>query len=183
MQRFAVLALFSIAALACESKKDPPGSVEAKSADSASAAPTIASAAAPAASATAKPAGPAAASFAGKYESKASSLYLPDTKEMKNVKWRGDESSEGLGAGELNISIAADGTVSGEASGPLGAMVVNGHADGDHVAATLTRKSEDGGFTGTLLGDRKGDALSGEMNLTRHDASVLRVATFQLAAK
>lgn len=183
MHRLA-LSFVLVGLFACD-KADPPGAAATPSAPSAplAAAAPATPASAPIAAASSASNATATGSFSGKYESKASQLYLPDTKEMKNVKWRGDESPDGLGAGTLSLSIAADGTVTGESTGPLGAMLVNGHAEGDQVTASLLRKSEDAGFTGTLHATRKGGALTGEMSLTRYDASVLRVATFELAAK
>lgn len=183
MHRLA-LSLVLVGLFACD-KADPPGSTTTTTTAPSASVAAAASAPAPSASGAVASASKAATAgaFSGKYEAKASELYLPDTKEMKNVKWRGDESPDGLGAGTLSLSIAADGTVTGESTGPLGAMLVNGHADGDQIAASLLRKSDDGGFTGTLHATQKAGALSGEMSLTRHDASVLRVATFELAAK
>lgn len=191
MHRLALVS--AVVFLAACSKSDPPGSqstattgsvaTTASAAPHASSAPAVASAA-PAAAPAAAGASATAGSFAGKYTAKASSLYLPDTKEMQRVKWRGDESTEGLGAGELTLTIAADGSVQGESTGPLGAMVLVGQAQGDTLAATLQRKTAtDGGFTGTLHAKKNGAGYAGEMNLSRHDASVLRTATFELASK
>lgn len=167
--------------LACDKDKaDPTGEPKPTTTASTPAdAPPAASSAAEAKSDDAKGTG----SFSGKFEAKASELYLPDTKEMAR-KWRTDESDEGLGPGELTLSIADDGTVTGTVSGALGALILNGHAEGDIVTATLTRAKDDhDGYTGTLQATRKGAQLEGEMNLTRYNANTLRRATFTLDAK
>lgn len=181
------LVLVSALALVACSKSDPPAPQSTTPASSAAAPAGSAPAAAPSAASSAATGAAAPASagaFAGKYETKASTLYLPDTKEMQRVKWRGDESSEGLGAGDLSLTIEPDGSVHGEATGALGAMRVVGQAEGDSLAASLQRKTpNEPGFTGTLHAVKKDGALVGEMNVTSHDASVLRTGTFQLAAQ
>lgn len=170
-----------LCAVAC-TKADPPGST---STTASSAAPaTSAPAAAQVSAATAAAAAPATAgAFAGTYDAKASTLYLPDTPEMKKVKWRGDEATTGLGAGELSLTIDADGRVHGECKGALGTLGIEGRAEGDRVAATLRPKDTESGFTGTLEATKKSSVMTGQMNLTDYNAGVLRVATFELASK
>ena len=179
MQRVSILVLV-VYTCAC-TRADPPGNKNPVAV--ASAVPVASASVASPPPVASAPAGSAAA-FAGKYDSKAGTLYLPDSPEMKRVKWRGDESKDGLGPGELTLDIDADGRVHGEASGALGAMIVEGHAEGDHVGASLRRKDPtDGGFTGTLEGTRNAGTLGGELQVTGFDASVFRVAKFQLTGK
>ena len=196
MQRLAFLAVFAL--LAGCTKADPPGGQGTGTAASgapssapvavgtasAPAAPASAPVAVGAAAAPAAGGAVAAGSFAGTYDAKASTLYLPDTKEMQRVKWRGDETTDALGAGKLTLTVAADGTVQGESTGPLGALVIVGQAQGDTLGATLQPKTPtEGGYTGTLHAKKSATGYAGEIHLTRHDASVLRTATFELTAK
>ena len=175
--------LLAVCTLAC-TKTDPPGTQTTASSSTATtpaSAPVAQASAAPSATA---PAPAAAGAFAGTYDAKASTLYLPDTPEMKKVKWRGEEVTEGLGAGDLSLTIDPDGRVHGESTGALGAMIIEGHAEGDLVAATLRRKTPaDGGFTGTLEATKKNGALDGVLHVTGYDASVFREAAFKLPTK
>lgn len=116
--------------------------------------------------------------FKGAFEAKATELYMPDTDALKK-RWRGEESKDGLGAGEVTVVIAADGTVSGTATGPLGTLTLNGFAEGEQIAAALSPENEQG-FTGTLVAIPSGAELNGEMNLTRFNADTLRQASFKL---
>jgi hypothetical protein len=184
MRRISPVLLLSSWALCACSKADPPGGTS-TAASTTSAAVAQASAAPVASAAPAAAAAPVAAgSFGGKYDSKAGALYLPDTPDMKKVKWRGDEATTGLGAGDLSVTIDADGRVHGESKGVLGALVIEGQVQGDHVAATLRpTKADDGAFTGVLEGTLKGSAISGTLHMADYNAGVLRDATFQLTGK
>lgn len=122
--------------------------------------------------------------FKGSYDAKASELHLPDTPAMKKVKWRGDEATDGLGAGELSLTIEPDGRVHGESTGALGAMLIEGHTEGDKLGASLLRKTPtDLGFTGTLEATTKDGTLEGVLHVSGYNAGVLREASFKLTAK
>lgn len=126
----------------------------------------------------------AAGSFTGSYESKPGSLYVPDHEDYKSVKWRGEESQEGLGKGTFTLEIDADGSLHGEGEGPLGAFLIIGRLEGERLGGTITRKNPaDYGFTGMLSGTRKDGGFSGTFNVARGDASVLRTGSFTLTAK
>jgi hypothetical protein len=125
---------------------------------------------------------PATASWTGKYTSSPGSITVPDGGEWSYVKWRGDESKDGLGEGTLALEITGN-QVTGTLEGPLGPATVRGMVDGTAVTATIERKTaSDKGFSGTLLGTL-GATLEGSMNLSVHDAHIIRVAKFSLARK
>lgn len=173
-----LVAAAAVLALAC-TKADPPGGTDTSS----SAAPPRAAVVAPQASAPGAAPVVSTGVWTGTYQAKASTLYLPDTPEMKRVKWRGDEATAGLGAGDLSLTFDPDGRVHGESKGALGTLAVEGRVDGERVAATLRPMNAEDGFTGTLEGTKKGNALGGLMNLTDYNAGLLRAATFALTAK
>jgi hypothetical protein len=112
----------------------------------------------------------------------AGTITVPDGGEWSYVKWRGDESKDGLGEGTLALEITGN-QVTGTLEGPLGPATVRGMVDGTAVTATIERKTaSDKGFSGTLLGTL-GATLEGSMNLSVHDAHIIRVAKFSLARK
>jgi hypothetical protein len=123
---------------------------------------------------------PAKAAWSGKYTSVAGTITVPDGGEWSYVKWRGDESKDGLGEGALALEINGN-MVSGTLDGPLGPATVSGIVDGTQVSAKIERKTpSDKGFSGTLVGTL-GATLEGTMHLSVHDAHIIRVAKFSLA--
>jgi hypothetical protein len=112
--------------------------------------------------------------------SEASAMYVPDGGEWSGVKYRGDDASDGLGAGTISITVsAASGRVEGSLDGALGAMTVSGFVTDGDLTATLSRKNEgDNGFYGTLLGKIDGASTTGTMHLSLANANVIRRAKF-----
>ncbi len=161
-------------AVAC-SKPDTKGATP-----TASASPSASGSAAGSASASTEP---KVTRMNGKYTSSAGTIFVPDGGEWAGTKWRGDESKEGLGDGEISIEITG-GTVHGSIGGPLGPAMLEGSVTGDHFAAHIARHDpKDDGFTGTLEGTLAGTSAKGTMRLARAHADVIREATFEVASK
>jgi hypothetical protein len=175
-------------------KKDEPA--DAQAAGSASASPyaqanaTVASggeagtAGEGGAAGAAKGSSGAGASFHGKYTLKPSTMYIPDDKDWKGVKFKNDESKH-VGDGDITIDIDPSGRVSGSSEGgALGAAIIDGSRDGADVTATIRRKDPaDEGLMGTLVGKIAGDKLEGTMRLSDANASSVREASFAIAKK
>ena len=129
-------------------------------------------------------AAPAKISWSGKYTSTPGTITVPDGGEWSYVKWRGDESKDGLGEGALALEIVRN-VVTGTLDGPLGPATVSGILDGTQVSAKIDRKTPgDNGFTGTLVGTLVGTpaaTLEGTMHLSVHDAHIIREAKLSLA--
>lgn len=143
--------------------------------------PASTDAAAASAAPSAKPE-PKVTRWSGKYTSTAGTIFVPDGGEWAHTKWRGDESSEGLGKGELSLE-ADEGAVHGSLGGPLGPALLTGIVNGDQVTAHIARKDpHDGGFTGTLEGTVAGGSVKGTMHLSRATGDVIREASFELAS-
>lgn len=135
---------------------------------------------APSASGSGTGTGTAVASWTGKYASTPGTLFVPDGGEWSYVKWRGDESKDGLGEGTLALEITGT-QVTGTLDGPLGPATVRGIVDGTQVTGWIERKTaSDMGFSGTLIGTL-GATLEGTMRLSVHDAHIIREAKFSLA--
>ena len=145
---------------------------------SASASGSASAAAAPTGSTGAAPAG-SPASYTGTYKATAGSLYVPEEKDWKGFRFRGEDAGDGLGDGTLTITIKGDGRVLGEGDGALGKFTLSGVATETGFSANIYRKDPtDGGFTGFLVGTRKESGLDGSMKLSLAHANVLREATF-----
>jgi hypothetical protein len=134
--------------------------------------------------AAAKGSAGAGESFHGKYTLKPSTLYIPEDKDWKGVKFKNDETKH-VGEGDLTIDIDASGRVSGSSEGgAMGAAIVEGSRDGADVTATIRRKDPaDEGLMGTLVGKIAGDKLEGTMRLSDANASSVREASFSIAKK
>src|SRR6185436_9605927 len=116
-------------AAACSRDAPATGAAASSSAASAASAPAgSASGGAASADAAAK-AADAATAYAGTYTSAAGSLYVPDGGEWAGTKWRGDESTDGLGEGPIALSITGS-RVEGTIDGPLGPAVIRGAVEG-----------------------------------------------------
>ncbi|MDB4995808.1 MAG: hypothetical protein JWM74_3240 [Myxococcaceae bacterium] len=180
MKRALVVSLLAIAIVAGCSKSTP---------DAPAAPSAAASVVAPASSGSSSGSGsgsekaPAKSSWSGKYTSTPGTITVPDGGEWSYVKWRGDESKDGLGEGALVLEIERN-VVTGTLDGPLGPATVSGIVDGTQVSARIERKTpSDNGFSGTLVGTLGTPAatLEGTMHLSVHDAHIIRVAKFSLA--
>lgn len=175
----AALVAGGLGALACEQRATP-------SQPAAPSASPLASSAGAAASPSAS-AAPAAASHAlagewrGEYESRLHRIEM--SPKLSGLKaWAEDDGSKGSGKGALTVTVSADGAATGTASGPLGDATLAGTTEGDgELRLTLRpRSAAPTAFGGTLLLERKGDALEGSLRASTGDSLVARGGTAKL---
>jgi hypothetical protein len=164
-------AWFALLLVAC---KGTPSTDQA--APAASASPVVASSAGAVASAA-----PAKAWYEGAWQGtyKAELLRL-ETAAGGVKKWKDDDGSTASGEGKLSIQAAADGTVSGSASGPLGEHTVAGKVEGDRVALSLIPAQAEG-FRGVILASQQGEGIQGTLNVATGDSLTARKASVTLA--
>ncbi len=143
---------------------------------SASSAPVASASAA----ASAKPASDGSGAWAGTYTATAGSLYVPD---WTGVKFRGEDASVGLGDGAMTVTLDATGRAAGTLDGALGATTLDGVLRDSAFSATLVPVDRAKGFSGTAIGTREGDAITGTMRLSLPTGNVIREASFKLAPK
>ena len=171
--RRALLGLVLVGLLGCDKSKTDSGA--AASASAASAAP----------SASAAPPKVKSNDWKGTYTAERSGYYLPDSGEYGGVKFRGDDAGDALGEGTLSLKVDADGTVTGEGAGAMGAVVLRGVLRGDDLSFTVSRKDPaDLGVTGTGMGTvtaDAGDDIEGTMHLSAYRAQIIREAKFKLS--
>lgn len=168
----ACLALAAATALACREQATPAPEA------APSAAPSSRAVTAPSATAGAAERAWYEGSWSGTYESALHRIELP----VGGVRaWKDDDGKAGSGTGTLNLSIAQDGRVSGEAEGPLGPLTVSGELDGETLRVHL---APDGGggkdFRGVLVAGREGDRLRGTLRASTGDSLVVRAAPVEL---
>ena len=168
--RRALLGLALLGVFACDKGKSDPGA--AASASAASAAPS-ASVAAPKVKSN---------DWKGTYTAERAGYYLPDGGEYSGVKFHGDDAGDALGEGTLSLKVDADGIVTGEGAGALGAVLIRGVLRGDDLTFTVSRKDPaDLGVTGTGIGTVTGDAAEGTLHLSAYRAQIIREAKFKLS--
>jgi hypothetical protein len=170
--------------VACRGGSEAGRGASLASARPSAAIPARAPAIEPAASAAppAPPTGSAAGgSWSGSYDSVAHRLELPPKLGGLPV-WKIDDGKRGAGHGKIMITVQADGTVSGTATGPLGDEAVRGAIEGGAFSARLVPSSTDlPGYSGTLVGHRDGDHLTGTLAAASSDGVVAREGTLTLA--
>jgi hypothetical protein len=163
--------LFALLLVAC---KGTPSADQAATAGSASAAASS-SAIAAGSAAPAKPWYEGA--WQGTYKAE---LLRLETAAGGVKKWKDDDGSTASGEGKLSLQAAADGTVSGSASGPLGEHTVAGKVEGDRVALSLIPAQAEG-FRGVILASQQGDGIQGTLNVATGDSLTARKASVTLA--
>jgi hypothetical protein len=150
-----------------------------------SSAPALASAARGTASASASAASiasasPAAGSWAGSYEAKKTVIAL--AKGVKDRAWAADDGSKQSGKGDVEVSVAPDGTVTGQVSGALGQGQLVGVVEEGRCTASLVPDdpAREGAMTGTLVADVKGTEIDGLIRAASADGVVVREAPVRL---
>ncbi|MFO0678240.1 MAG: hypothetical protein U0169_17015 [Polyangiaceae bacterium] len=173
------------------SKSDPPAPTATTTSPSATAATSPGpTAAKPATTVTAAAPGTSSGSsrgsWSGKYTSAKAELYVPagsdvpNAKDWSSVKWRGEDDPKSLGEGTLALTVDDHGRVAGTVAGPLGEGLVDGVLDAKGLRANVRPKG-DAPFSGTILGEVKGDSIEGTMKSSTATGHVLRVSKFSLA--
>lgn len=99
--------------------------------------------------------------------------------------WKNDDGSKAVGRGSLELTVAADGTVSGKLSGALGVAAIRGAAEDEQLTATFTPADDsvvdEQAMAGTLIVQRKGEALVGSLRASSGDAKLVRMASLELS--
>lgn len=171
------LLLCAMALVACEkSTPTEPSPVKPTASASAAAAPTASAQVAPAAAAAGK-----ATSLAGTFQA-ALRKSTTGKKEGAPSGWEKDDGKRFTGAGTVQLSVAADGTVTGTLKGALGDLNLSGRLDGDELRAALLPGGTDvtqiqNGF---LSLKREGDGWKGQLSCASGDALLLREAQLEL---
>jgi hypothetical protein len=183
---FVLLALGALAA--CKSDERPvqgderPAAASARVAASNEAppAPTAVGSAAPSAAASADPLAAVAGTWRGSYEAKIGSLTLEPKASPK--RWGKTGETGSLGAGQVELTIALTGEVSGKVLGALGPGTLGGKAEDGAVRASLfpDAPSAPNAMTGVFVGLHKGDVIKAELRAAGPDATVVREATVEL---
>jgi hypothetical protein len=127
---------------------------------------------------------PVAGDFVGSYDAR---HYLIEMSKKEGAvrEWEADKGDENSGKGKLALRIAADGSVSGSASGPLGDLSIVGELEGEWLRLRLTpaNPEKQPAFTGHLLAERKGDAFKGRIQASSGDSLTVRDAPVELRPK
>ena len=141
-------------------------------------APVVASATS---SSSAAPAvAPARGAWSGRYDAAPGTFSVPDGGEWAGVRFRGEDAQAGLGDGTLAVSVSSEGRVEGKLEGPLGPLRVTGELLEKSFSAALVSADPAHGFSGTAVGTRAGERITGTMRLSLPTGNVLREATFTL---
>ncbi|MGZ3421834.1 MAG: hypothetical protein ACXVEE_28425 [Polyangiales bacterium] len=95
------------------------------------------------------------------------------------------ESKDGVGDGELSMTLpAADGAVTGKATGALGAQTFSGWLEGDRLTGTLAPNADATPMLwGVVEGKNDNGAVTGTIRASNSDGRVVREATFTLKKK
>jgi hypothetical protein len=147
---------------------------------SVSAAPKATASAEPAATKPSQPQSPQTGSWIGSYETAKGKVDVPAG--VSYPIWTKDDGTLHSGKGTVELTVAADGVVSGKVDGALGALTVAGVVESDWLRAGLTPAKPDGVnlMTGVLIGEVKGSQIDGSLRLANHDGSVVRVGKLTL---
>jgi hypothetical protein len=165
----------AIALVACSHGNDT-----AAPAPSASAVASATSPPTPSATPSARPATSGPSAWTGTYTATVGTLTIPD---WTGVKFRGEDASVGLGPGTMSVALDATGRATGTLDGALGESTVDGALRDTAFSATLVPTNPATGFSGTAVGTRSGDAITGTMRLALPTGNVVREASFTLAPK
>ncbi len=142
------------------------------------AAATTATAAATASEAA--PASPHAGRWTGQYVAKKGEVEIPEGIPYKW--WEKDEGDEAAGQGDIVLSIDGDGVVTGQVSGALGDLKVQGKLEEGTLSAGVSSDADDGhGMRGVLTGTLDGETIQATLRVSSHDAAIVRSADTQLS--
>lgn len=123
--------------------------------------------------------------WSGTYESKKARVSLDPG--VKDKALEADDGKAASGKGEIEVVVAADGTVSGRVSGPLGPGTLSGLAETDGITATLAPEDPgaDGAMAGTLALEPSQSDWKGTLRASSGSGEIAREAevTVKSAAK
>ncbi|MFO0547923.1 MAG: hypothetical protein U0271_06025 [Polyangiaceae bacterium] len=122
--------------------------------------------------------------WSGKYDAVKSTIALPDG--VTEPAWKADDGKANTGKGDIDLTIAEDGVISGKLSGSLGDASISGMVDGAVLVATFQPAAgSNNGMAGTLvLSQHEGKPeLDGEIKASSGDAKTVRTAKVHLTRK
>ena len=93
--------------------------------------------------------------------------------------WKDDDGKLASGEGKLTLQAAADGSVSGSASGALGTLAIAGRVEGDRAALTFT-SAEPNGFHGVIMASQTPEGMKGTLSASSADSLQVRQASVTL---
>ena len=103
-----------------------------------------------------------------------------DRKQGAPRAWTEEEPpTDGVGKVELSVTVDETGQAVGQAKGALGALAVRGTLLDETLKVRLIPQ-DPSAFGGTLVAEKKGEALSGELRASRGDSLALSKATVAL---
>lgn len=95
--------------------------------------------------------------------------------------WGQDDGGAHSGSGTIELSVGADGRVSGTADGPLGRQTASGEVDADTLRVSLAPdKPGERSFSGVVVLSRKGDKIEGRLQASTGDSRTVRDAAVTL---
>ncbi|MBW2452988.1 MAG: hypothetical protein JRI68_00680 [Deltaproteobacteria bacterium] len=126
---------------------------------------------------------PHAGTWTGEYATAKGKVNVP--KGVDYSTWKKDEGKERSGKGTLELTVAADGAVTGKGTGALGGLTVAGVVDDGWLRTGLTPTDPEGpnAMTGVLIGEVKGSKIVGWLRMASHDGSLVREAKVTLAPR
>jgi hypothetical protein len=93
--------------------------------------------------------------------------------------WKQDDGKQASGEGKLSLQAAADGSVTGTATGALGNLAVAGRVDGDRAALTFA-SADASGFHGVILASQAPEGMKGTLSASSGDSLQVRQANVTL---
>jgi len=133
-----------------------------------------------AASAPVPEAPPFSGSWIGRYTAKQHKVEVQNEHARENA-WQQDDGQSNSGKGTIELTLDAQGGISGKLSGPLGAMIASGELQEGRLAAQLTPQAETpNALAGVLTGRLAEGVIRGSIQASSADSLVVRSATFEL---
>jgi len=159
-------------ALGCDQRASTPPEPAAVTAASSHPAAASNSATTP----NAPPASPHAGVWTGSFEVKKAAVTVPDGVPYKA--WAQDDGTKSVGASSITLRIADDGAATGELTGALGNLTVQGTAHANELRAAVRPRNpgQGDGMRGTLTGKIQGDSLPARFRASSHDGDLARLA-------
>lgn len=124
-----------------------------------------------------------AGTWTGKYDAQKGRVAMPT--DVKDAARAGDDGKQMAGPGSVEITIAADGDVTGKSQGALGPAIVRGKIDGKMLRTSFVPENPlaTRAMTGVLVGIVKGDTIVVELRVAGPDALLVRQSNFELKKK
>jgi hypothetical protein len=119
----------------------------------------------------------------GSYDAKKGRIDVPSG--VKDDARAGDNGKIAAGPGQVRITVAPDGGVTGKSQGALGIASIRGKLDDKMLRASFVPDdpSAPHAMTGVLVGPVKGNVIQAELRVAGPDALLVRQANFELKRK